>query len=458
MIEELQAILKPNQILSGGDEFKKYGSDETEDLFFPPEVVVFPESTTDVSSIVKLCNRLELPITPRGAGTGLSGGALPIEGGLVMSMERMNKILAIDESNFTATLEPGVINEELRMAVEAKGLFYPPDPASKGSCFMGGNVAHNSGGPKAVKYGITGDYIMNLEVVLPNGEIIWTGANTRKNSTGFNLTQLFVGSEGTLGIVTKIVCKLIAKPQHDMLLLASFTDAVKACEAVAEILRIGLTPSALELMERSGIEMAVEHTNQHFPFEENAEMYLIVEVDGNDTELLFNAVEKINQVLESKEVLNVLLAESNAQKEGIWSVRRSLGEAVKAHSIYKEEDTVVERASLPDLYSGVKEIGSRYGFKSVCYGHAGDGNLHVNIIKSEMSDEEWNGEKLEEGIREIFRLCKSLGGTISGEHGIGFVQKKYMNEVMSDAQLDVLRSIKLAFDPKGIMNPQKMFD
>jgi glycolate oxidase len=243
-----------------------------------------------------------------------------------------------------------------------------------------------------------------------------------------------------------------------MLLLASFEDAVKACEAVAEILKTGVTPSALELMELSGVKMAENHTNQSFPFEENAHMYLIIEVDGNDLEGMFSDVETINEVLEQKQVINVLLADSANQKEAIWKIRRSLGEAVKAHSVYKEEDTVVPRASLPALYTGVKDIGVRYGFESVCYGHAGDGNLHVNIIKSAMTDEEWNGDRLEQGIREIFRLCKFLGGTISGEHGIGYVQKKYMNEVMSESQLDVLRNIKKAFDPKGIMNPQKMME
>ena len=458
MVEELVKIIDRSQVILDADKRYPYGSDHTEDFHFLPDVVVLPESSEDVSKVVRFCNDKGIPVTVRGAGTGLSGAALPIHGGIVLSMERMNRILEIDEQNFTVTLEPGVINENLRIAVEDKGLFYPPDPASKGSCFMGGNVAHNSGGPKAVKYGITGDYIMNLEVVLANGDIIWTGANTRKNSTGYNLTQLMVGSEGTLGVVTKIVCKLIAKPKLDMLLLASFTSPESACEAVAKILHNGVTPSGLELMETSGVKLAMDHLNHSFPLVNGAEMYLIVEVDGNDQDILFNELEQINMVLEEKNVLDVLLADTASQKESIWKIRRALGEAVKAHSTYKEEDTVVPRAALPALYKGVKEIGQNYGFESICYGHAGDGNLHVNILKSSMTNEEWAGDKLEEGIREIFRLCKSLGGTISGEHGIGYVQKKYMNEVMSEAQLEVLKSIKKTFDPKGILNPGKIFE
>lgn len=458
MLEQLRSILRDDQLIFDEEGRSPYGSDHTEDLHYLPDVVVMPETTEEVSAIVRFCNENKIPLTPRGAGTGLSGAALPINKGLILSLERMNKILEIDEDNFTVTVGPGVINEELRNAVEEKGLFYPPDPASKGSCFMGGNVAHNSGGPKAVKYGITGDYIMNLEMVLPNGDVIWTGANTRKNSTGYNLTQLVVGSEGTLGVVTKIVCKLVSKPKHDMLLLVAFEDSRKACEAVAEIMRSGVVPSGLELMELSGIEMAVKHTNQHFPFHEGAGMYMIIEVDGDDPEVLMTELEAVYGILESKEAMNVLLADTSQQKENIWKIRRSLGEAVKAHSTYKEEDTVVPRAALPELYEGVKEIGEKYGFESVCYGHAGDGNLHVNILKSSMSEVQWNGNHLEEGIREIFRLCKSLGGTISGEHGIGLVQKRYMNEVLDETQLNVFRSIKNAIDPNNIMNPGKIFD
>ena len=458
-IEELEKLIGGNKLSINHEVLSAYSADHTEDLSYLPEVVVFAESTEDVAKVLEFCNGREIAVTPRGAGTGLSGGSLPIQGGVSLSLERMNKILEIDEANFQATVEPGVINEVFQHAVKEKGLFYPPDPASKGSCFLGGNIAHSSGGPKALKYGTTKDYVLNLEIVLPNGQVMWTGANTLKNSTGYNLTQLIVGSEGTLAVVTKIVFKLIALPRLDMLMLASFENAIEACEAVAAIFKSGHQPSALELMERSAIDLVNTH-NEHLSIKTDPliDAYLLIEVDGDKTESLYSSCEGINDVLEQYGVKEVLFAESSDQKEQLWAVRRNISEAVKLHSVYKEEDTVVKRAELPTLLQGVKAIGQEYGFESICYGHAGDGNLHVNIIKGDMSNEQWNGQHLEEGIRKIFRLCKALGGTISGEHGIGLVQKKYLNEVMPITQIAILKSIKMAFDPKGILNPGKIFD
>ncbi|MBP6335431.1 MAG: FAD-binding protein [Bacteroidia bacterium] len=430
--------------------------DYTEDLRFLPEVVVKPRTSSEISSLLRFCNDENLPATPRGAGTGLSGGALPVYGGIVISMERMNTILSIDERNLQATVEPGVINQVFQEAVMEKGLFYPPDPASKGSCFLGGNLAESAGGPKAVKYGVTKDYVLNCEVVLPTGEIIWTGANVLKNSTGYNLTQLMIGSEGTLGIITKIVFRLIPLPTESLLMLVPFRDAGKACEAVSAIFRAGLTPSALEFMERDCIEFVMKHADVKIPLKDGIQAHLLIEVDGTDKEVLFKECEKISMILEQYDCEEVLFAESAQQKADLWKARRSAGEAVKTHSIYKEEDTVVPRAELSTLLHGVKRIGAKYGFRSVCYGHAGDGNLHVNIIKEDISDEDWN-IKVPMGIREIFELCVSLGGTISGEHGIGYVQKPYMNIAFDAAQLKIMKGIKDLFDPKGILNPGKIF-
>lgn len=432
-----------------------YGRDYTEDLFYSPEVVLKPSTKEEISVILKYCNENNIAITPRGAGTSLSGGALPVFGGVCLSLEKMNRILLIDENNLQAIVQPGVINQHLQEAVEEKGLFYPPDPASKGSCFLGGNIAHSSGGPRAVKYGTTKDYVLNLEVVLPSGEIINTGANTLKNSTGYNLTQLFVGSEGTLGIVTQITFRLIPKPKHNLLMLAAFNDANKACEAVAAIFHKGITPSALEFMERDAIDYTIKYTGVSFEVPDWVEAHLIVEVDGNYPEILQQDCAVINDVLEAHGCGDVLFAESETEKNTLWALRRKVGEAVKSFSIYKEEDTVVSRANLPALLKGVKEIGNKYGFKSVCYGHAGDGNLHVNILKGELSDDFWN-DGIKEAIKEIFILCKELGGTISGEHGIGYVQKEYMPLLFSDTHLDLFRNLKKVFDPKGILNPGKM--
>jgi len=452
----LKDIVGADFIFSDEGKLLEYSSDETEDLSYPPEVVLKPKNTEEISKIVTYCNDKLISITPCGARTGLSGGSLPIKGGIALSTERLNSIIEIDERNLQAKVEPGVINQVFRDAVEEKGLFYPPDPASKGSCFLGGNLAENSGGPKALKYGVTKDYVLNLEVVLPTGEIIWTGANVLKNSTGYNLTQLLIGSEGTLGIITKIVFKLIPLPTKDITMLAPFSSAEQACEAVSAVFRAGITPSALEFIERDAIDWTIKYTDIEIQILDNVQAHLLIEVDGNDIDLLYKDCEKIAEVMEQFDCGEILLADSGGQKEQLWKLRRSVGEAVKANSVYKEEDTVVPRAELAKLLIGVKEIGAKYGFKSVCYGHAGDGNLHVNIIKGEMSDTDWNN-KLTFGIREIFELTKNLGGTISGEHGIGLVQKEYLGIVLSDKNIELQKGIKKIFDPNQILNPGKIF-
>lgn len=440
------------------DDLNKYGRDETEDLLFLPHLVLKPSNTQEVSEILRYCNEHKIPVTPSGARTGLSGGALPIHGGIALSLERMNKIISIDENNYQVTTEPGVITQVLQEAVRAKGLFYPPDPASKGSCFIGGNIAENSGGPKAVKYGVTADYVLNLEVVLPSGEIIWTGANVLKNATGYNLTQLIVGSEGTLGIVTKIVLRLIPHPTVDMLMLVPFFDAQKACEAVAAIMKTGITPSGLEFMERDAILWTLNKIPSiQLEVADNHAAHLLIEVDGFDENKLIEECEKIAIVLDQFETGEILFADSQAQKDKLWEVRRKVGEAVKSHSIYKEEDTVVPKYELPNLLVGVKQIGAKYGFQSVCYGHAGDGNLHVNIIKGDLTEEQWKNE-LPKAIREIFTLTVKLGGTISGEHGIGLVQKAYMDIPFTNVSLQLMKGIKHLFDPNNIMNPGKIIE
>ena len=439
------------------DNLKKYSHDETEDISILPEIVLKPETTKEISEILKYCNEHSIPVTPSGARTGLSGGAIPVNGGVALSMEKFNKILEIDEHNHQVITEPGVITQELQEAVKAKGLFYPPDPASKGSCFIGGNVSENSGGPKAVKYGVTSDYVLNLEVVLPTGEIIWTGANVLKNATGYNLTQLIVGSEGTLGVITKIVLKLIPHPTVDLLMLVPFYNAESACQAVAEFFKVGIVPSGLEFMERDALIWTQNFLNDtSIKVEENHAAHLLIEVDGFEMDVLMNECSKIMEVLEKFDTDEVLFAESEAQKNTLWRLRRAVGEAVKSNSIYKEEDTVVPRFELPKLLFHVKEIGKKYGFKSVCYGHAGDGNLHINIIKGELSDNDWNNE-LPKAIRELFTEVVKLGGTLSGEHGIGLVQKNYMDIAFDPKSLEIMRSIKSVFDPNGILNPGKIF-
>ncbi|WP_018479854.1 FAD-binding oxidoreductase [Pontibacter roseus] len=433
-----------------------YTHDETEDLRYMPELVLKPKNAAEISRIMRLCHENIIPVTPRGAGTGLSGGALAVHGGVVLSTERLNAIIQIDEQNLQATVEPGVITQVFQEAVIARGLYYPPDPSSRGSCFLGGNLSESSGGPRAVKYGVTKDYVLNMEVVLPTGEITWTGANVLKNATGYNLTQLLIGSEGTLGVITKIVFRLIPYPPQNLVMLVPFRKEEEACAAVSRIFMAGIVPSALEFMERDAIEWTSRYLGLGMVMAEDERAHLLIELDGNDMDLLYKDAERVYEVLETFDVGEILVADTEKQKEDLWRLRRNVGHAVKSNSIYKEEDTVVPRAQLPVLLRGVKEIGERYAFKSVCYGHAGDGNLHINIVKGDMSDDDWDN-KLPEGIKEIFRLCVSLGGTISGEHGIGLVQRPYIGIALNEVQLYLMRGIKQLFDPRGILNPGKIF-
>ena len=450
-------ILGEDYVFVDQETLQTHASDETEDLKFFPDCVLKPGSTEEISKILQYCNTHKIPVTTRGGGTGLSGAALPIHGGVVIAMSRFDKIIEIDERNLQASVEPGVITQVFQEAVIEKGLFYPPDPSSRGTCFIGGNLAHCSGGPRAVKYGVTRDYVLDLEVVLANGDIIHTGAKVLKNSTGYNLTQLFVGSEGTLGIITKVVFKLLPYPSMNKVLLAPFRSPDKACAAVSAIFRAGIIPSALEFMERDAIDWTLKFRSDiNLQIGPDEQAHLLIEVDGNDEETILKDIDKIVLVLEQFDCMDINFAESEAQKTDLWKLRRSVAEAVKSNSTYKEEDTVVPRAELPVLLSGVKAIGKKYGFNTVCYGHAGDGNLHVNIIKGNLTEEQWKND-VTLGIREIFKLVVDLGGTLSGEHGIGLVQQPYMNIKFPEIQLELMRKIKFAFDPVGILNPGKIF-
>ena len=456
-IQAFEQMLEPNRVFADDETRTAYGHDETEDLVHPPEVVLKPLNVNEVSAILRYCNEQIIPVTAIGGRTGLSGGALSVYGGVGLSMEKMNRIVEIDEFNLQVVVEPAVITQVLQETVAAKGLYYPPDPSSRGSCFIGGNLAENAGGPRAVKYGVTKDFVLNLEVVLANGDIIHTGANTLKNSTGYNLTQLMVGSEGTLGVITKAVLKLVPLPKNNLLMLVPFYDAAKACEAVSAIFRAGITPSALEFMERDAIDWVLRFVDDvNVPVDEEIQAHLLIEVDGNHVESLMADCEVIASVVQTFGCGEILFADDEAQKNILWKLRRKVAEAVKSNSVYKEEDTVVPRYKLPELLKGVKEIGKRFGFKSVCYGHAGDGNLHVNIIRGELTDKQWN-EELTLAIREIFELCVTLGGTLSGEHGIGLVQRDYMGIAFRGAELQTMKSIKMTLDSHQILNPGKLF-
>ena len=458
ILAQIKSIVGAEYVFTDEESFEKYGRDETEKLHYSPAVVVKPRKAEEISALMQLANKHLIPVTPRGAGTGLTGGALPHLGGLVIAMERFNSILDIDERNLQVTTEPGVITEVLQNAVKEKGLFYPPDPASKGSCFIGGNISENSGGPKAVKYGVVKDYVLNLEIVLPTGEIIWTGSNVLKNATGYNLTQLIVGSEGTLGIVTKIVLRLIPHPKFDLLMLAPFDSLEKASEAVSAIFRAGITPSAMELMEIESIKLASKLCESTaITITDNLAAHLIIEVDGNDKDVLMKDMEAIADVLSNFEVGELYFADDAQQKTELWKIRRKANEASVAAGYTIEEDTVVPRAELPKLIKGVKALAAENGFKVVSYGHAGDGNLHIRI-NHPLYKKSYENEVIQGILFKIFELVKSLGGTISGEHGIGLIQKSFMPVMFDPITMELMKGIKKVFDPNHILNAGKIFD
>jgi len=455
IIKSLTEISGSENVIYDNENLELYSRDYTENLSFLPEVIIKPADAKEISEILKLANIHLIPVVPRGGGTGLSGGALPLYGGICLSMERFKKIIEIDCENYQATVEPGVITQIFQENCEELGLYYPPDPASRGSSFLGGNLAECSGGPRAVKYGVTKDYVLGLEVVLPTGEIISTGAKVLKNVSGYNLTQLMVGSEGTLGIITKIYFKLIPLPKFRKVILVAFNSIEDSEKTVSKIFQSGITPAAIELMERSAIKAAEDQLGKKFP-NTNAAAQLLIEVDGNYEESLDKDIESIAETVMENGAYDVILAEDNQKMNDLWALRRCIGEAVKSISEYKEEDTVVPRAKIPELIKGVKEISEKYGITTICYGHAGDGNVHVNILKDKMNETEWN-ENLDTAIREIFTHTVSLGGTISGEHGIGYSQKSYLSIALGENEITLMKNIKKTLDPNNIMNPGKIF-
>lgn len=458
-IKKLKALPGGIGVFTETERLESHARDFCPDLFFPPEVVVVPSDTQNVSEVMALCNKHCIPVTVQGARSGLTGSALAIHGGVALSMERFDKILEIDENNYQVVVEPGVITEHLQNTLQEKGLYYPPDPAGRGYSHIGGNIATNAGGPRCVKYGVTRDYVLNLEIVLASGEVMWTGANTLKNSSGYNLTQLITGSEGTLAVVTKIVLRLIPYPPFNLLMLALFRKAEEACAVVADIFKSGVIPSSLEFMDRVTIEYAIRYVGSS-PVEipPDYEAMLLIEVDGDNMDLLHQDCEKIAEVLSKFNVGDVLFADSEAQKNELWKLRRNAANAVYtlAHAIVTE-DTIVPRTKLPELLKGVRQIGENLGLKTGNLGHIGDGNIHFSIISDVPVNEEWRIKSIQ-GKREIYKLVQSLGGMLSAEHGIGYLQKPFMGLFFKERHLSLLRGIKKTFDPKGILNPAKIFD
>ncbi len=457
LIAKLEAIVGAEHVKTSREDLEPLGKDETEDLHCWPEVGVFPRTTDEVARLLRLAHDANVPIVARAAGTGLSGGAIPVRGGIVLALKRMDSILEIDEQNLVAVVEPGVITERLQETVEAKGLFYPPDPASRGSCHLGGNVAENAGGPRCVKYGVTKDYVLGLEAVLPTGEVIRTGGKLRKDVTGYDMTRLLVGSEGTLAIVTKITLELIPYPKERRTLMAPFSSLRGAAQAVAKVFHAGIVPCACEILSRDALAAAEARLGNAFPPEvSGADACLLLEVDGNDSESVERDFLLLGEACLAAGADDVLVAQSPERARELWRVRRTVGEAVKRLSRYRELDISVPRASIPDALEAVDAVLGPLGLRHVSYGHAGDGNLHVNVLKESTSDDEWN-RKLPVASRAVIEKIVALGGTISGEHGIGCVQKDLVPLQLGPVELRLMREIKRAFDPRGILNPGKLW-
>ncbi len=453
-IRKLKDIVGDDNILS--EHLMDYGHDETHILdWVPPEVVVKPRNRTEVSEILKLANQEIIPVTPRGGGTGLSGGAVPIYGGIVLSLERMNKILEIDEENFLAVLEPGVILAELYKAVEDRGLYYPVYPEEE-SATIGGNVATNAAGMKAVKYGVTRNYIMGLEAVLPNGTVMETGGKYVKNSTGYNLTQLLVGSEGTLAVVTRIILKLIKRPKNRCYLIPTFESLEGAIGTVPKILKEGIVPVAIEFMVGIAMQLCQNYTGIKLPIPE-APNYLIIIIESDSELELKNLTERVNAICLDNGASDVFIVDAEKDMKKVSDVRAKLHFAVKSLGLEDIGDAVVPRSKIPEFMKMLGEITQKHGILVSGSGHAGDGNVHFSVIAFGTPEEEFN-RKLPEILTDVFKGSVSLGGTISGEHGIGVTKKKYVPIAIKQEQIELMGKIKRVFDPNYILNPGKIFD
>lgn len=428
-----------------------YSFDATKQSY-KPDGVLFPKDEKDVQNILKFCNENKIIIIPRGAGSGFSGGALAINGGLILAFEKyMNKILKIDLENLTATVQPGLINGNLQKELKKYNLFYPPDPASFEYCSIGGNVSENSGGMKAVKYGVTKDYVLSLNAVLPNGDLIKVGKNTIKDVAGYNLVGTLIASEGTLAIITEITLKLLAIPNFQKTALGIFDDTQKAMNAVYKTFSNGVIPVCLEFLDDLSINALKIKFDKKF--DENAKTILIVLVDGNVKEAIDYDLKKLEEIFKQEGAIDFNIGKDQAQEDDIWFLRKNCSQSMSVYGNIKlNEDISVPRSNLAKLLQGIKEISIKYGFKIPCFGHAGDGNVHVNIM---LEDE--NKLKLgHKAVDELFDLVLKLNGTLSGEHGIGISKAPYMNLAFSKEELNLMKNIKKAFDPNNILNPFKM--
>lgn len=452
LIRQIEKIVGKGNTLSSKEDLICYGYDAT-NLEFIPDLVVFPSRSNEISEILRLANRYRFPVVPRGMGTGFSGGSIPVRGGVVLVMTRFNRVIEIDTENLIALVEPGVITGEFQKQVENLGLFYPPDPASQLYCTLGGNVAECAGGPRAIKYGVTKDYVLGLEVVLPTGEVINTGVRTVKGVVGYDLTKLFVGSEGTLCVITKIILKLLPLPEARKTLMVIFHKVEDAAKAVSKIISSKIVPSTLEFMDNPSIQCVEDYLNMGLP--KDAGALLLIEVDGG-REILSKYVTRIEQITSELNPLEIRIAESDQEAELFWKARKAISPAsYRLNPTKMAEDITVPRNRIANFIHEARKIAEERNLKIINFGHAGDGNIHTSIMIDEKNGDE--KKRAEEAIEEIFKLTLRLGGTLSGEHGVGITKAPYIGLEIDAVTIDVMKKIKKVLDPNHILNPGKIF-
>jgi glycolate oxidase len=452
IIPRVQEAIGPEKVLTSVEDRIAYSYDGTFEQNLP-DLAVLPESTEDVAAIVQIAAEYGVPVVPRGMASGLAAGSIPFSGGIALSLTRMNRVLEIDEENYTVRVQAGIITSDLEAAVGEVGLFYPPDPASNEQSTIGGNIACNGGGPRCLKYGVTGDYVMGLTVVTPDGQVLETGGKAIKNVVGYDLTSLFVGSEGTLGVITEALLRLIAKPQHVRTALAEFAVLEDASRTVNAILRTGIIPATLEMMDETAITCIEEAMGLGLPLD--VEAMLIIETDGSDEEAVLREIETVADVCRENGARQVRIARTEQERGQLWRARRSVSPSLARKAPNKlGEDITVPRSAIPEAVRRIKAISEAYGLPIVIFGHAGDGNLHPNILFDKRDDVQW--EKVERIVGEIFQVALDLDGTLSGEHGVGTLKRPYMEQALGALSLDIQHRIKDALDPRGIMNPGKV--
>jgi len=460
LVRDLRTIVGEKSVWIDHERLEAYAHDETSitEYAHAPEAVVLPTTTEQVAQVVRLANRERIPITPRGAGSGLSGGAIPIHGGIVLSLERMDKLIDLDLDNMTITVQAGMVTNDLAHTVAEHGLFFAGYPMSVETCQIGGNIAENAGGGKAIKYGVTGRYILGLELVTPTGDTLWLGGKLAKDVSGYDLKSLVIGSEGTLGIVTQAIVKLTAHPKAASDLLVLFKSPRAAIDLVPVIMRHGIVPTGIEFMDRLSFQTSCAYLNESLRYEQAGAM-LLIEVDGNDPNQVEADLLAIGDLCEQHGALEVYVAEDRNAVERVWAVRRNIAEAFKVASpVQSLEDIVVPVARIPDVIPELERLAATYGMQIPCYGHAGDGNLHATLVKDPAMDHATWLRSKDACLRELYRVTRDLGGKISGEHGIGLKRKAYLGDVTNPVEIALMRAIKRAWDPQNVMNPGKIFE